>query len=744
MGNIYKSRNEFSFIQSFIFVTLAIFLFISFIPNNSYAYNKRWVSLTSSKGDSRDGEEGDPPGINIIYSDENYTEFEITMNGFYVEDIMGPDGLVYQTIEVPDYATTNDIGLPELPAIRGLLGIADNTSNVEMNVLDSTEMTLLGEYNIWPHQIPTFPGMNRPFVKNEEFYNSNNWFPSEHIEIGEPGIFKYYTVENIGYIPFRYNPYLRQLQINPYIRLRVDYTGGGAIPIATMDEDMANLMRDVIWNFDYLKPNIGPNVIIHYLIITPNEYEDAMNQFAYMVRNIYPNYYFYIALKSEVGNTPEQIKNYITDYYNNHNNTDYVLLVGNSSDLSPPDTKMPLYNKRSPAYDEYPYLPEWFTYGTDIPTDYWYTTLLSGNSPDLYPEVAVGRISCNNIQELYFQLYKIYNYYEVINNIQDKLYDNKVLLVAHRWNWHNDNPQYPDFWFKAMAENIANYPYYCIHPYFYKCYGEDGALNEHVKMAINAGVSSVLYLGHGGIFNWSGWSYNSEYWTENEINQLLNENKLTVVFNMGCLNGRIIYNSNSLCESWMLGGFNNWKYIAAVATNGFSHVRYGLNPPCEADYFSDFVYRGIYKSKGSAKGIGWLLNMATVNELKKYNLHVCSQHNAYANIILGDPALRLKVYSNEIYKNNSIIKSEKLISPISVFIENPVGDKLCIIVNSKDEENINVEMYDISGRKISNIFNGKINGEEKITYDINNISTGVYIIRISNDNNNICRKVVKE
>ncbi|MGQ9706607.1 MAG: hypothetical protein ACUVWP_06345, partial [bacterium] len=63
-----------------------VFLFISFIPDNLYAFNKRWVPITSSKGGSNDGEEGSPPEINIIHSDENYTEFSIIMNGFYIED----------------------------------------------------------------------------------------------------------------------------------------------------------------------------------------------------------------------------------------------------------------------------------------------------------------------------------------------------------------------------------------------------------------------------------------------------------------------------------------------------------------------------------------------------------------------------------------------------------------------------------------------------------------------------------
>ncbi|MGQ9707198.1 MAG: T9SS type A sorting domain-containing protein [bacterium] len=57
---------------------------------------------------------------------------------------------------------------------------------------------------------------------------------------------------------------------------------------------------------------------------------------------------------------------------------------------------------------------------------------------------------------------------------------------------------------------------------------------------------------------------------------------------------------------------------------------------------------------------------------------------------------------------------------------------------------MNIDLYDISGRKISNIYKGNINGEEVVTYDVSNLSTGLYLVKIYNDKNNIIRKVVVE
>ncbi|HDM43338.1 MAG TPA: hypothetical protein ENG29_03005, partial [Firmicutes bacterium] len=155
------------------------------IPAMSHSNNRRWVSFNEGF-DFR--EEGTPPEITIIESNEQHTLLEITIPGMWVEDIVGPDGYTYQVIEMPGYATTSDIGLPQLPLLMGVLGMPDD-AEVVMNIVETDVVTLPDDYYIWPFQKPLYAGEEWEFEKDEEFYGSDEWYPIDKGYVGEPGIF---------------------------------------------------------------------------------------------------------------------------------------------------------------------------------------------------------------------------------------------------------------------------------------------------------------------------------------------------------------------------------------------------------------------------------------------------------------------------------------------------------------------------------------------------------------------------
>jgi len=750
MGNISKSRNGYShsFISSSVILILMTFLFISFLPEISYA-DRIWVSFISAKGGSKNGEEGAPPEISIIQSNDAHTLVHVTIPGMWVDTVMGPDGFVYQKLEVPDYAYTNDIGFPELPAIRGLLGIPDNAQVSMIPQVYATQ--ILNNYYVWPHQRPIAIGDEWIFEKNEMFYNSNSWFPLNHNEVGEPGIFKYYTVDNVGYIPFSYNPYLRQLNVSYDYNIDVIYNNGGAIPIATMDEDMANLMRGVIWNFDELNPNIDNYAPVYYLIITPDAYYAEVAKFADWLRTIYP-YIIDVVKLSDIGPNPsaDDIKNYIFVYYFIHyhflhSNTDYVLLIG---DVNLIQTHIYL-NYWYPSED-----PLWKYF----PSDYWYTLLVGGEN-DYYPEVAIGRFSFNspiynellsnsqNINELSFQFNKEVNYYS-------SNWSNNVLLVAHKY----DEDKKMDF--KNAAEIIADPKKYRRFPFpiFHKSYADDGATNQNVKDKINEGMSSVCYIGHGQPKYWEDWNYSTppdNNWETDEINSLNNINKLTVVFNYCCQNARINYpDGNCLCEDWMIGGYPD-RYIGAVATMG--HSRYAdWDRDKNRSNFMEEVYKNIYEVQGAKKGLGWIINIASVNDIRLHGSEdpfnpgnrINAIGNAFKRILLGDPALRMRTgrtysYNENVCDNKNMPDKINNLSNIEVNVNNPVYEDINIYIKSDREENININIYDISGRLINKGIRYKLNeGDNIIDINCDGLNSGVYILNIYSDSFNDFRNVV--
>ncbi|MGQ9706956.1 MAG: T9SS type A sorting domain-containing protein, partial [bacterium] len=60
-------------------------------------------------------------------------------------------------------------------------------------------------------------------------------------------------------------------------------------------------------------------------------------------------------------------------------------------------------------------------------------------------------------------------------------------------------------------------------------------------------------------------------------------------------------------------------------------------------------------------------------------------------------------------------------------VNNPVYDSIKIFINTNKEENINIDIYDISGRKLDKLYCGKLNiGENEIEINNINLNTGLY------------------
>jgi hypothetical protein len=82
----------------------------------------------------------------------------------------------------------------------------------------------------------------------------------------------------------------------------------------------------------------------------------------------------------------------------------------------------------------------------------------------------------------------------------------------------------------------------------------------------------------------------------------------------------------------------------------------------------------------------------------------------------------------------------------SVLWPNPVGNSLNITLNIKYLDNYTIELYDLKGVNLKEIFRGTLDlGDSNIFYSTNNLSSGVYLIKISSDSgNNKMMKFIKK
>jgi len=86
------------------------------------------------------------------------------------------------------------------------------------------------------------------------------------------------------------------------------------------------------------------------------------------------------------------------------------------------------------------------------------------------------------------------------------------------------------------------------------------------------------------------------------------------------------------------------------------------------------------------------------------------------------------------------------VSPIDAIniIPNPTSGPAAIILDASAATNVTVTLYDMTGREVSTIYQGLIEtGGRKIDFDANNVSSGVYTIKVSDGKTNIQRRFVK-
>ncbi|MGQ9706101.1 MAG: C25 family peptidase propeptide domain-containing protein [bacterium] len=263
-GNISKNGGFSISIHSSILFLSLIFLFIMASVSFSEPY---WVPFYPEYP------EGTPPEINILENSLGHTLIEIIIPGMWVEEFTSPESFVFKKLIIPEYATTNDKGLPEIPAIRGMLGIPPEAcSTIEVV---STENIILDDYLVYPYQrpAPEEEGYIPEFEIDWDFYNSDVWYPENIVEVGGPDFFKELWVSDIEVIPFEYNPYQRELNVNKSMTVNVEYSGGkDYVPELEPSPQWIDMYEEFIWNFENPGIKEGPPPNSHYVIITPDNY----------------------------------------------------------------------------------------------------------------------------------------------------------------------------------------------------------------------------------------------------------------------------------------------------------------------------------------------------------------------------------------------------------------------------------------------------------------------------------------
>ncbi len=550
-------------------------------------------------------------------------------------------------------------GVPGQPAITYSpvsLYIGSGKEAVNVQVKRSGQSTIKLTNRLIPaqQQFPLSKMDESYFTEpNQEYYSLDKSFPGNEVKNLRTDFIAGHSIATFAVNAVEYNPANNTITWYDEITISVntEYTQR-ASESQDLYKENKNIYNRIVRsvdnpeavNFSYNTRNNG----IDYLIIYPQDYlaqiEDIkhyhearnLNVELLSVESIQANN---VPNNADFDDLQDKIREYIKYYYSQDvNDLSYVLLAGDD--------------------DVIPHRGFWADNDAqadfDIPADCYYSNLdgsfdYDGNDvfgeemdADLYPELAIGRICYNNVNELDNILNKIYKFTEepVVDQVTTS-------FMCGEWLW--EGPTYGGDYMDELIGNTNMYGYsttgYPENWTFPKLYdrdnGGDGSWNGNDLFPyLNQGPTYINHLGH------SNTTYNmrisNDYVTTSNITNNGITSNFSVDFSQGCYAGAFDNRGTEVgqyiedCISEKFTALDN----SAVAM--ISNSRYGWGSQGSTNGASQYFHRewvdaifteGIYS-------IGESLNDAKVDNIPRMDsptMFWCY----YQTTLFGDPAMLL-------------------------------------------------------------------------------------------------------
>ncbi len=414
--------------------TIYIILLISLLV---FAYEPGWIKLETDSDDST-------VSINLINSNTDYIEILYQIPGFEI-DTLSENQTSFYRISIKDiFASTDSVGLPELPLIINHIAIPECDSFI-VTVDYEISKTF---HNILIYPVPKFIrdsiGYHYEFAMDTNYYMSQDTlYPSINFNTSI-GYIRGQRVLEFTLTPFRYNAYDSILTVHSFISIKINCYGSSS-EVCTDAGPMSNICRSFLLNSEHMPAFVAP---FHpestggsydtvssitalfsidtcdYLIIvadtfwgkswidTIGNHRKNLNQFKVLAipyKAIHDHY-------SSLGEEWEKLKMCIRDVYDScyapsfsDGKLGFVLLIGDANDnIRRTNYLIPEYNPDSTFDSHYGFWMD--KAGSDM--EYGDIDSCSDNLPDIY----VGRFPVGNTTQLRNIVKKTKSYENAIPN----------------------------------------------------------------------------------------------------------------------------------------------------------------------------------------------------------------------------------------------------------------------------------------------------------------------------------------
>ena len=555
----------------------------------------------------------------LISSTENETVIEVSIGGYYTKNVKTPNGKAV-VVSVNGMGAVYEVGAPQLPfdAVPVLIG---DRAEMKVSVLKSNYVDIenvevapsKGDFSrqINPDDVPYTYG---------EMYQQDAFWPASQADLDAPYIFRDFRGQNILVRPFAYNPVTKTLRV--YTNMTIAMTkvsDNGENPMVSRKSNDVKTSSEFKAAYDRRFINFGAaetkyNFIEDYgemLIICADQFITGMQPLVDW-KNQSGRPTTMVSVATAGGNNATNIKNYITNLYNDPNhNLAYVLLVGDYEHITP-----------------HPFNYDGGTQYSDI----WFGQVVG---TDNYPEVFIGRFSVQTDAHVANHVNKVLYYERDLQN--GVTWGNKGLGIGSTLEGSGGHyGEYDNVHIDYIRDTLLHYTYNTVTDLHQGGSGSSNATAAGISNVINQGVSVINYCNHGSETSWGVAGYSNS-----NVNALTNDNMWPIVWSVACLNGKFNYGSECFAEAWMRASNNSTGVPTGAIGGMFSWISQPWAPPMYGQDEMDAVlteWRGGDLFNHTLAGASLNGNMMVLD--KGSSDMFTATHNSW--ILFGDPSLMVR------------------------------------------------------------------------------------------------------
>lgn len=549
------------------------------------------------------------PTTKLISSSEEQIVVNFQLNGYTTTRVQTPQG-DQVVVNAPKMASMLEAGAPDLPMFP-IPAIIGDQAEMTVNVIDA-QYTDYANVEVAPSKGNFSRQINPDDVPYTygEMYQQDAFWPATQAYLEKPYILRDFRGQNIMVRPFAYNPVTKTLRVytNMTIAMTKVSDNGENQKIARRSNTIkVDPERKAQYNRRFI--NFGETAAKYtfdedfgeLLIICPDQYMSEMEEFvAWKNQSGRPT--TLVSLTTAGGNNDNNIKNYISNFYNDpSHNLEFILLVGEYNDLTPHS----MSGGRS---------------------DNWFGQL---EGSDYYLEALTGRFSVQNATNLQTQINKVL-YYE--RDMQDDVtWVNNGLGIGSIYEGSGGHyGEYDATHIDLIRDTLLHYTYATVTD----LHDGQGASATSISNTINSGISVINYCNHGSTTSWGVANYSTSH-----VNALTNDNMLPFIWSVACNNGQFDV-GECFAEAWLRATDNSTGTPTGAIGGMFSWISQPWQPPMYGqdemvDIFTGWLHNDQFNhTLGGASLNG---NMKILDSSPSDN---GSTHNTW--ILFGDPSLMVR------------------------------------------------------------------------------------------------------